>query len=46
MFKYEAVPHILWPHIRECEPGESGANFTSFTNRQYNQYETHSVYMV
>ena len=26
----EAKPHIRWPHIREYEAGESGANFTSF----------------
>ena len=41
IFEYEAKPHIRWPHIREYEAGESGANFTSVvyvgficTNRQ------------
>ena len=29
IFEYEAKPHIRWPHIREYEAGESGANFTS-----------------
>ena len=31
IFEYEAKPHIRWPHIREYEAGESGANFTSVT---------------
>ena len=37
IFEYEAKPHIRWPHIREYEAGESGANFTSvlkFTPRE------------
>ena len=29
IFEYEAKPPIRWPHIREYEAGESGANFTS-----------------
>ena len=29
IFEYEAKPQIRWPHIREYEAGESGANFTS-----------------
>ena len=29
IFEYEAKSHIRWPHIREYEAGESGANFTS-----------------
>ena len=33
IFEYEAKPHIRWPHIREYEAGESGANFTSVSNR-------------
>ena len=32
IFEYEAKPHIRWPHIREYEAGESGANFTSVLN--------------
>ena len=32
IFEYEAKPHIRWPHIREYEAGESGANFTSVKN--------------
>ena len=33
IFEYEAKPHIRWPHIREYEAGESGANFTSVDRR-------------
>ena len=33
IFEYEAKPHIRWPHIREYEAGESGANFTSVSSR-------------
>ena len=33
IFEYEAKPHIRWPHIREYEAGESGANFTLVENR-------------
>ena len=33
IFEYEAKPHIRWPHIREYEAGESGANFTSVSYR-------------
>ena len=33
IFEYVAKPHIRWPHIREYEAGESGANFTSVANR-------------
>ena len=35
-FEYEAKPHIRirWPHIREYEAGESGANFTSVRNHE------------
>ena len=32
IFEYEAKPHIRWPHIREYEAGESGANFTSVSS--------------
>ena len=35
IFEYEAKPHIRWPHIREYEAGESGANFTSVNNSMY-----------
>ena len=37
IFEYEAKPHIRWPHIREYEAGESGANFTSVRKCGYAQ---------
>ena len=36
IFEYEAKPHIRWPHIREYEAGESGANFTSVSSQGLN----------
>ena len=39
IFEYEAKPHIRWPHIREYEAGESGANFTSV--HRDNKYSWH-----
>ena len=35
IFEYEAKPHIRWPHIREYEAGESGANFTLVTTAAF-----------
>ena len=41
IFEYEAKPHIRWPHIREYEAGESGANFTSVNGRTRDPTQIH-----